>query len=82
MGVYLIHENPLLGAYIRDDLFKINKLYLLKMFPIYILLFIFITFLITTVIDKVRIVTVEKLVFSVGKKKIYWNKIDNWFNEI
>lgn len=82
LRVYLIHENPLLGAYIRDDLFKINKLYLLKMFPIYILLFIFITFLITTVIDKVRIVTVEKLVFSVGKKKIYWNKIDNWFNEI
>lgn len=81
LGVYLIHESPLLGSYIRDNLLKINILYLSKMFPVYLLTVIVLTFVVSTAIDWIRAVTIEKAVFTLLKKKDIFQKTDIWINE-
>lgn len=82
LGVYLIHESPLLGGYIRDNLLKINSLYLSRMFPVYLIIAIVSTFIVATAIDWVRIVTVEKVVFALLKKKTIFQRIDMWINDM
>lgn len=76
LGVYLIHESPLMGKYLRDDLLGINKLYLAKSFPISILIMIIITFIVATVLDKIRTITFEKIAFIYLRKINIFPKID------
>lgn len=81
LGVYLIHESPMLGVYLRDNLLKINSLYLSRMFPAYLLIVIVLTFIVATAVDWVRSVTAEKVVFAFLKKKTFFRKIDIWIND-
>lgn len=72
LAVYLIHEHPIIYPIIWKDIFKSEVYYnsSTMLFLLNILLSVGIVFIVSIVIDKIRIVLIEKKIF-----KIYDNKI-------
>jgi hypothetical protein len=83
LGIYLFHENPVLGKILWDDILKINKVYYSPFFILYFLVSILSLFIIGILIDILRIKLLEEPIFRIKFHSIgiYFKKIDSWVNQ-
>ena len=79
LGVYLIHENPIWNEYIRENVLKTHYWYTTNQFIPYIMSVTVCIYLFCTLIDLIRVSTLEPILKKQLKKSKSIVKINEWF---
>ena len=74
LGIYLIHDNPLMREYLWKTIFKNQNHYFSSNLLIYSILTIFTVYLICMLIDLIRQATIEKIYLKITDK--VYNKVE------
>lgn len=74
LGIYLIHDNPLMREYLWKTIFKNQNHYFSSNLLIYSILTIFTVYLICMLIDLIRQATIEKIYLKIADK--VYNKVE------
>ncbi|HWT75418.1 MAG TPA: acyltransferase [Mobilitalea sp.] len=82
LGIYLFHENPVLGKVLWDKILKIKTVYHSPMFLVYMFISVVALFVIGAIIDYLRIKLIEEPLFNRKIKCLdfCYSKIDAWMN--
>lgn len=82
LGIYLIHENPLLRKLLWDKFLKVKVVYYYPTYILYFFFSVFSIFVIAAVIDLLRIYLFEKPLFNlkINWLRIQFRKIDSFVN--
>jgi hypothetical protein len=80
LGIYLFHENDILGRILWDKVLKIQQLYYTQMYVVYLIVSVLALFIIGMIIDLIRINFIEKPLFKVKVMNKHLNRVDYELN--
>jgi hypothetical protein len=82
LGIYLFHENPVLGNILWDEILKVKVVYVSPLFIVYMFASVILLFGIGALIDLIRIKLIEEPLFRLKINCIEtgYVKVDSWVN--